>query len=81
MTTFAKRLLAANTLEATPTALRQLKAHGLKKLIDDAVKRFRLDSTWKAPRTNDTEDLLDHLSELCNEHGLEVDDKGKIVKA
>lgn len=47
-------------------------AHSLKKIIKGLIADNDIDPSWAAPKTNDRELLVEHLDELCNEHGVTV---------
>ena len=52
----------------------------LRNIIDLANMEFGLDSSWKAPRTNESEELVSHIDSMCKEFGLQPNEKGKLVK-
>ena len=62
-------------------ALLKLSAMKLRSMINNAVAEFGIDSSWKAPKTNDVEELVKHLDDLCNEKRITVNDDLKIVKS
>lgn len=53
----------------------------IKAVINNAVKTFDLDAGWKAPKTNDTKELIQQIAEMCNEHHLSVDEKIGALKS
>lgn len=63
------------------TKLRAMSAPALKKFINDSVTTYRLDGSWKAPKTNDVEELIDHIDDLCNNNGLYLGDDVKLHEA
>lgn len=48
-------------------------APALRNVINNAVLTHHLDASWKAPSTNNTQELISYIDELCNEHGLVQD--------
>ena len=58
----------------------KMTAPKLKKIINDAVKEYNIDSSWNAPKTNNKEELIDHINELCNENSLQPDKNGVLKK-
>ena len=56
-------------------------ARQLKKIINNAVTEFDLDSGWEAPFTNDKTLLVDSIDELCNEHGLTPNEDGTLRRS
>jgi hypothetical protein len=52
----------------------------LKSIIAAAVKQHGIDSSWSAPKTNDKDELIEHINELCNEFDLRVFNDGSLDK-
>jgi hypothetical protein len=50
--------------------LMNLSAVVLRRMANEAVVDFHLDPSWTAPRTNDREELVAHLDQMCNEFNL-----------
>ena len=87
---FAPETLENDTAASVKTAadasdprgtLSKLSSVKLKQIANDAVKAFGIDPSWTAPHTNDKDELIQHIDEMCNEFNLRVQQNGSLRKA
>jgi len=52
----------------------------LRAIIAAAIVDWSIDVSWAAPKTNDREELIEHIDDMCNEHGLVPGADGYLVR-
>jgi glycine cleavage system regulatory protein len=50
-------------------------------MVNAAIAQYGIDASWAAPKTNNSDAIIEHINDMCNEFHLNVTPQGTLIKA